>query len=73
MKSLVYKDGPNEFITKLPEQGINPDELINLARVYDRMEGPRYLEGRVSGAVFSDESNTDEMTVYQVQDFLKPT
>ncbi|PAV91535.1 hypothetical protein WR25_24576 isoform C [Diploscapter pachys] len=65
VKSLVYKDGPNEFITKLPEQGINPDELINLARVYDRMEGPRYLEGRVSGAVFSDESNTDEMTVYQ--------
>lgn len=29
------------------------------------METPAYLEGRVSGAVFSDESNEEEMAVYK--------
>ncbi|CAI5452240.1 unnamed protein product [Caenorhabditis angaria] len=62
--SLVYQGDDGKFIAKLPNNGMKTDQLIQLATIYDNMEGPRYLEGRVSGAVFSDESDKDELRAY---------
>ncbi|CAD6192313.1 unnamed protein product [Caenorhabditis auriculariae] len=62
--SLVYHGDNGKFFTSLPANGFGSEELVQLADIYDRMEGPKYLEGRVSGAVFSDESDSEEMKTY---------
>ncbi|KAE9547094.1 hypothetical protein FO519_009694 [Halicephalobus sp. NKZ332] len=49
----------------LPENGMSTDKLIDLTGAYNKLETPKYLEGKVSGAVFSSESNEEEMKVYR--------
>ncbi|KAE9551676.1 hypothetical protein FO519_005116 [Halicephalobus sp. NKZ332] len=63
--SIHESDTTKVCFKSLPEDGISTDKLIDLTNVYDELETPKYLEGKVSGAVFSDESNEEEMKVYQ--------
>lgn len=63
--SIHYCDDTNTSYRTLPEEGLSKDKLFELANVYDKMETPAYLEGKVSGAVFSDESNEDEIAIYK--------
>jgi sphinganine-1-phosphate aldolase len=63
--SIHYCDDTNTSYRTLPEEGLSKDKLFELANIYDKMETPAYLEGKVSGAVFSDESNEDEIAIYK--------
>lgn len=38
---------------------------MKLAQIYDDLEGPHYLEGRVSGAVFNREEDELEKEMYE--------
>uniref|UniRef100_A0A1I7XK29 SET domain-containing protein n=1 Tax=Heterorhabditis bacteriophora TaxID=37862 RepID=A0A1I7XK29_HETBA len=62
--SLHENDGTEPFLFELPEIGISPDKIIKLTDTYSNLQGPRYLDGKVSGAVFNNESNKDEIEVY---------
>ncbi|KAK6032101.1 hypothetical protein OSTOST_01725 [Ostertagia ostertagi] len=57
-------DGVLPFLSQIPTNSTDANELIKLIEEYSKLEGPRYLEGRVSGAVFNDEKDMDEMRVY---------
>ena len=63
--SIHHSDTTKVCFKTLPENGLSTEKLIDLATLYDELETPKYLEGKVSGAVFSDESNEEEMKVYQ--------
>uniref|UniRef100_A0A914E360 sphinganine-1-phosphate aldolase n=1 Tax=Acrobeloides nanus TaxID=290746 RepID=A0A914E360_9BILA len=61
--SIHASDNSGVFCSKLPEMGMKTEQVVEMADLYTKMESPKYLEGRVSGAVFSDESE-EEMKVY---------
>ncbi|WKY11087.1 hypothetical protein Q1695_002990 [Nippostrongylus brasiliensis] len=63
-RQIHKHDGDLPFLNSLPTEAIQADELIALVNEYNKLEAPRYLEGRVSGAVFNDEKDQDEMRVY---------
>ncbi|CAJ0592028.1 unnamed protein product [Cylicocyclus nassatus] len=64
-KTIHEHNGDQLFLTKIPTEAIDSDSLIQLIESYDSLEGPRYLEGKVSGAVFNDEKDMEEMKVYE--------
>uniref|UniRef100_A0A7E4V6Y2 sphinganine-1-phosphate aldolase n=1 Tax=Panagrellus redivivus TaxID=6233 RepID=A0A7E4V6Y2_PANRE len=64
-KSIHHSDDTNISFTKLPESGIPKDQLTSLTRCYSTLEAPDYYGGRVSGAVFNDEMNKDELEIYK--------
>ncbi|KIH51627.1 hypothetical protein ANCDUO_18286 [Ancylostoma duodenale] len=64
-KTIHEHDGEYQFLTELPTEAIQADQLIKLVQDYSGLEGPRYLEGKVSGAVFNDEKDMEEMRVYE--------
>ncbi|KAL6741206.1 hypothetical protein Aduo_014482 [Ancylostoma duodenale] len=64
-KTIHEHDGEQPFLTQIPTEAIQADQLIKLVQDYSELEGPRYLEGKVSGAVFNDEKDMEEMRVYE--------
>nr|CDJ92664.1 Pyridoxal phosphate-dependent decarboxylase domain containing protein [Haemonchus contortus] len=63
-KTIHEHDGGMPFLSQLPADAVEADNLIELIENYSKLEGPRYLEGKVSGAVFNDEKDMEEMRVY---------
>ncbi|VDK61049.1 unnamed protein product, partial [Cylicostephanus goldi] len=64
-KTIHEHDGHQPFLTEIPTEAVDSDKLVQLIRDYDSLESPRYLEGKVSGAVFNDEEDMEEMKVYE--------
>lgn len=64
-KSLKINDRSTEYFTVLPEKSLGVDEVLRLSSIYDGLEGPAYLEGRVSGAVFNREDDDAERKMYE--------
>ncbi|EYC23831.1 hypothetical protein Y032_0015g2855 [Ancylostoma ceylanicum] len=64
-KTIHEHDGEHQFLTQIPTKAMEADDLMKLVEEYSELEGPRYLEGRVSGAVFNDEKDLEEMRVYE--------
>uniref|UniRef100_A0A914VYY2 sphinganine-1-phosphate aldolase n=1 Tax=Plectus sambesii TaxID=2011161 RepID=A0A914VYY2_9BILA len=64
--SIHASDKSGHFFVSLPQHGLSKDELIQTAKQYEDMEGPQYLEGRVSGAVFSDEPDDQRELLKEV-------
>ncbi|ETN74418.1 hypothetical protein NECAME_13014, partial [Necator americanus] len=66
LESTIHEhDGELPFMCQIPNEALAADDLIKLiSGVFIIPEGPRYLEGKVSGAVFNDEKDMEEMRVY---------
>ncbi|KAK5971523.1 hypothetical protein GCK32_002377 [Trichostrongylus colubriformis] len=62
--TLHEHDGELPFLNRIPMNAVDANALIELVDKYSKLEGPRYLDGKVSGAVFNDEKDMEEMRVY---------
>ncbi|EGT37565.1 CBN-TAG-38 protein [Caenorhabditis brenneri] len=64
-KSLAIPDHSTEYFKTIPTRSVGREEVLRLAAIYDGLEGPAYLEGRVSGAVFNREDDEEERHMYE--------
>ncbi|PIC28095.1 hypothetical protein B9Z55_020125 [Caenorhabditis nigoni] len=64
-KSLKIVDHTAEYFKTIPTRSVGRKEVLRLAAIYDSLEGPAYLDGRVSGAVFNTEDDKDEREMYE--------
>uniref|UniRef100_A0A0K0EGF4 sphinganine-1-phosphate aldolase n=1 Tax=Strongyloides stercoralis TaxID=6248 RepID=A0A0K0EGF4_STRER len=63
--SIHKNDTTNVYVTDIPNEGKTISQIVNLLDNYTEFETPKYLEGKVSGAVFSDECDKEEMECYK--------
>ncbi|CEF60140.1 Sphingosine-1-phosphate lyase 1 [Strongyloides ratti] len=65
IKSIHKDDTTNVYVSEIPDKGKTKSEIIQFLDNYTKFETPQYLDGKVSGAVFSDECNKEEIECYK--------
>ncbi|CAI2354522.1 unnamed protein product [Caenorhabditis sp. 36 PRJEB53466] len=65
LKKSLLIDRNFRYFKALPSKSIGREEVLRVANAYDQLESPSYLEGRVSGAVFNREDDTEEREMYE--------
>uniref|UniRef100_A0A0N4ZAT2 sphinganine-1-phosphate aldolase n=1 Tax=Parastrongyloides trichosuri TaxID=131310 RepID=A0A0N4ZAT2_PARTI len=64
-ESIHHVDKTGIYVSNIPSIGKSKEEIVAFVENYTNFETPKYLEGKVSGAVFNDECNDDEIECYK--------
>uniref|UniRef100_A0AC35TL28 Sphingosine-1-phosphate lyase 1 n=1 Tax=Rhabditophanes sp. KR3021 TaxID=114890 RepID=A0AC35TL28_9BILA len=65
IETIHKVDKTGLFLDEIPCHGRSKADLLDYLQNYVNFKTPQYLNGRVSGAVFSNESDAEELALYQ--------